>query len=241
MVIGNGMLAKAFNTYENNSEVTIFASGVSNSKETCSREFDREKELLQDTIDKTRDGLFVYFSTCSIEDEFLQNSKYVLHKIEMEKMIQAECPHYNIFRLPQVVGHTESPTLVNFLTKSIQDNQTLMIQKNAYRNLIDVDDVVKIVDSIIKKNLFINSITNIASSHHHSVLSIVNYIEKILQKKANYKLVEGGGKQNIDLSKIMSMKIDFDIFSTDYTQKILQKYLKNAPIAHSDTRLTDGC
>ena len=39
MVIGNGMIANAFKQYENDDEVIIFASGVSNSKENNDSEF----------------------------------------------------------------------------------------------------------------------------------------------------------------------------------------------------------
>ena len=40
MVIGNGLIAGQFNKYRDNDNVIIFASGVSNSKETNSKLFD---------------------------------------------------------------------------------------------------------------------------------------------------------------------------------------------------------
>ncbi|MEO7119531.1 MAG: hypothetical protein ABIY62_00460 [Ginsengibacter sp.] len=42
MVIGNGMIANRFISYKNNDDVIIFASGVSNSKDTIEENFLRE-------------------------------------------------------------------------------------------------------------------------------------------------------------------------------------------------------
>jgi len=47
MVIGNGMIAKAFSQYKNNPKVLLFASGVSRSNEKEEASFLREKELIK--------------------------------------------------------------------------------------------------------------------------------------------------------------------------------------------------
>ena len=41
MVVGNGMLAKAFEAYITNEKVVIYASGVSNSSENSDENFQR--------------------------------------------------------------------------------------------------------------------------------------------------------------------------------------------------------
>ncbi len=50
MVIGNGMIANRFFNYKNDEGKIIFASGVSNSKDTEAVNFQREFELLDKTI-----------------------------------------------------------------------------------------------------------------------------------------------------------------------------------------------
>jgi len=52
MIIGSGMLARDFKSYEEDEHILIFASGVSNSNETRVSEFNREQELLIDSINK---------------------------------------------------------------------------------------------------------------------------------------------------------------------------------------------
>ncbi len=50
MVIGNGLIGCIFSSFTKNDEIIIFASGVSNSKESNKNEFDREEKLLKTTI-----------------------------------------------------------------------------------------------------------------------------------------------------------------------------------------------
>ena len=227
MIIGSGMLAKTFGSYANDTNVLIFASGVSNSKEEENNAYEREKKLLAKSITDNPNKIIVYFSTCSIYDDSVNASTYVLHKKEMEKYVQKECVRYYIFRLPQVVGKTNSPTLVNYLWNSIKNEKEITVNKNSTRNLLYVDELLKIVRYLIDNNLFLNEITNIASSNNISVLEIVLEIEKIMQEKATYKLVDFGQQQNIDISKIQSLKIDWGIFEKQYTSKVLGKYCQS--------------
>ena len=102
MIIGNGLIANGFDKYRYNDDVLIFASGVSNSMENNENEFNKEYELLKDSIDIP--SKLIYFSTCSIVDDS-NKSPYILHKIKMEKLIRENSNNYLIFRLPIVVGN----------------------------------------------------------------------------------------------------------------------------------------
>jgi len=86
LIIGNGLIASAFNSnLRNNEDVIIFASGVSNSREVRSDEFFRERKLLVDTLALGK--YIAYFSTCSVDDPELLNTPYVAHKKEMEALV----------------------------------------------------------------------------------------------------------------------------------------------------------
>ena len=121
MVIGNGLIASRFSEYVKNQSVLIFASGVSNSKETKEEEFEQEIELIYRTFENyCKNYLFVYFSTCSVYDKEEINSPYVQHKMRIEKIIESTVPDFNIFRVSQAVGFSENKnTLLNFLFDSI--------------------------------------------------------------------------------------------------------------------------
>jgi len=220
MVVGKGMLAKAFKKYEGSDSIVIFASGVSNSKEINSAAYQRERDLVIDTINENKNKVFVYFSTCSIEDESQSRSLYVKHKLDIESIITSSCAQYYIFRLPQVVGETNSPTIINFLIKSIQLNKKVEVYKNASRNLIDVDDVFYICNDLIKQKKHMREIINIASPYNIKVTEIISILERLTNKKAITELVDKGQQQTINIEKISSF---LNLFETDYVEKILKK------------------
>jgi len=129
MVIGKGMIAKAFSNYMDKKDVAIFASGVSNSLERNEREFQREKDLLCKVINDSHDKLLVYFSTCSVYDSSVNKTPYVRHKLKMESIIAENVEQFNLFRLPQVVGKTSSQTLVKVFFDKIQSEERFELWK----------------------------------------------------------------------------------------------------------------
>lgn len=223
MVIGNGLLANAFKSYEEDCNIIIFASGVSNSRETRISEFEREQTALMEAITHNPTRLLIYFSTCSIEDQSQSDSLYVKHKLSMESLVQTLCQKYYIFRLPQVVGISASPTIINFFVDSIINNKAINIHKNATRNLIYVDDVFKIANIIIKKECYLNEIVNIATPYNLKIFEILHILEVLLNKKANYKIVVCGEIQDINIKHLNELKIQFQ---ENYVENILEKYIK---------------
>ena len=116
MVIGNGMVAKRFGSYKINDQFLIFASGVSNSKNINPGVYERELILLQRSIKENPEKILVYFSTCSIYDPGEENSKYVLHKRQIEELIQKDQKHFYVFRVSNLVGHSrKSKYYIKFL------------------------------------------------------------------------------------------------------------------------------
>jgi hypothetical protein len=69
MVIGSGLIARAFDPHtEALSGACIYAAGVSNSSCQDAREFERERQRLAAALaSASSGGLFLYFSTCSID------------------------------------------------------------------------------------------------------------------------------------------------------------------------------
>ena len=57
MIIGSGLLASEFSDLEENNSIVIFASGVSNSLETNNAKFNREEQLITNTININKNSL----------------------------------------------------------------------------------------------------------------------------------------------------------------------------------------
>ena len=226
MVIGNGMVAARFDSYKTNNNFIIFASGVSNSKNTDTAAYDRETTLLKETIKIHKEKTLVYFSTCSIYDPGETDSLYIIHKREIEEYIRENAGHFHIFRVSNLVGKSGNQnTVLNFFYYHIQHKINFDLWDNSTRNLIDTDDMFTITDHILKVKLFQNQIINIANPVSYTVKDIIAALEITLDIKANYISISKGSPFSIDISLILPLIRKLNIhFSESYLTDLIKKY-----------------
>lgn len=224
MIIGNGLIASAFNShFRDDPNVIVFASGVSNSREVCIEAFLRERHMLLDAL--SHEKFILYFSTCSVNDPELLESPYVAHKKEMEALV-CSYKDYAIFRLPQVVGKTQNPnTLTNYLYKQIMSESPFQVWRHARRNLIDIDDIALIVTHLMRSSIASGITTNIACPFSISIPKLVDIFELALGKKANYTFIEAGGTYSIDSSLATEVAEQVGVnFDDYYIVNLIRKY-----------------
>lgn len=226
MVVGNGLVAKGFECYEKNDNVVIFASGVSNSTEFRKREFEREFRLLKNlSINKQ---VLVYFSSCSIYDKTLQDTPYVLHKKEIENYISNKFENFIIFRLPTLIGNTANKnTLFNFFFNKIIDGETIPVYKKAFRYIIDIDDISKVLPKMIDDRNYWGQKVNVVLNKPISTLEIIKVFEEELKLTADTELLEKGQNFIIDNNIFLELckKIGFNI-DPEYNANVLKKYCR---------------
>jgi len=225
MVIGNGVMAKRFSAYEQDNRVVIFASGVSDSKSTAVADYEREKELLQQTMQQYPESLLVYFSTCSIYDPFLQTDQYIIHKLNIEGLLKSSKQDYLVFRVSNVAGPGGNPkTIFHYLAQSIVAHRSFQLWKHAFRNLIDVEDVFLLASHFIEHGEK-NSIVNIAHPVSFSMPEMVRTFESYFHKKGNYIEVEAGHYFHIDTSKVQTISHGAGVqLGGNYLYRLLEKY-----------------
>jgi len=230
MVIGNGMIGTRFGSYQKDDRFVIFASGVSNSKTRFDAAYKREINLLKETIDTNKQKILVYFSTCSLYDPEEKNSPYIIHKKQVEDIIQSQCNQFYIFRVSNLVGKSNNPnTVLNFFVYHIRNQINFDLWSNAWRNLLDIDDMYKIVDHILENRTDTNETLNIANPESYNVTDIVTAIEEVWQKPANYVPIDKGSAFQIDISSISPIIHTLNIqFGKDYLVNLLKKYYKEA-------------
>lgn len=230
MIIGRGLLAQAFEKlYLKSHDVLIFASGVSNSMCIDPLAFDREKKLIQDTLSRFPNTLFVYFSTTSIFDPDLQSSSYVLHKKSIEKNLLSDSykGRVLIFRLPIVAGKTPNKhTLLNYLVDKIMAEESFTVFENAYRNILGIDDLVKVCSIIIESNTPKGSAFNICNPVAIKMTDLIPVLEEVIGKKAIFDLVpKGGGYPQIEMHETNPfLKLSGLTFDSEYLPRTLRKY-----------------
>ena len=225
MIIGNGMLARAFDCYRDHPRIVVFASGLSDSTVTDVAQFEREHSLLVNALDEQCKKQFVYFSTCSIADPELSASPYVNHKLKMEGLIRAYSSSYLVFRFPQVVGQGGNKnTLTNRLYTSIRDNERFQLWRNAYRYIIDVDDVSAVARYMIDRDEYLNRIINVASCRF-SIFDVVRALEQVTQRSAVYTELDKGASYNIDCYEAHQVAKSLNIqFDETYLHRVVRKY-----------------
>jgi nucleoside-diphosphate-sugar epimerase len=220
-IVGNGMIARAFgDSGAQQDDLLVLASGVSNSHETSTEQFRREADLLSDELMHHAGMKVVYFSSCSVG---LVDSPYYRHKSAMEKIVMEGAERFLVCRLPQAVGVTRNATLVNHIAKCIRSGKLVGVRENARRNLIDIDDVVRIVLRLSKLPSMRIQITNgrmmpIA----HIVSAVSNALGLPVQQSVDSSEIED---YVYDGSELMSLLGPGDpIYSRDYEARLLSKY-----------------
>lgn len=226
MVIGNGMIANAFKDYKEDDNYVIFASGISDSSNNNTSEFEREENLLKEVISLNKEKILIYFSTCSIYDDANKSTPYVLHKIKMEETIINKNIEHIIFRVSNPIGLTKNnSTFFNYFIEKINKGEQFMLWNNSYRNIIGLYDMYEICNYIIKENKNINSIVNIANPTNYKIELIIAAIEKYFNKKGNYKRIDKGSEPIIDTTtckKVLGL-LKKEI-KEGYIEEILKKY-----------------
>ena len=229
-IFGNGFIAKNLKKIRLPEKFFIYAAGVSNSnikqKKVYSREINQFKKIIKKINPRK---ILIYISSLSVENKSLKKDKYVKNKLIIEKIIKKEVPKYIIIRLPQVVGKNHNKhTLVNFIYNTFKKGKNFYLWKNSKRNLIDIDDVVKILRAYLLNSPKINSTINIFNPESISVRNIIKIFSEISFKKITIKELEIENK-NINLKSltkktILPKKYFKNINNNLYIKKILNKY-----------------
>jgi nucleoside-diphosphate-sugar epimerase len=230
MIIGSGLLARAFAPHFHQAQdVTLFASGVSNSSESSPEAFARERALLQAAI-AAGPARLVYFGSCNVANP-AQLSAYFEHKRAMEHLVMA-APGGLVLRLPQVVGHTPNPhTLTNFLRDRIVAGEPFTIWTRAQRNLIDIDDVVAIGTWLILNAPADERCVSIATPHSRSMPQIVRLFENTLGRKAKVRQEDRGDQMHVDIARASQVAalLGLNMDREDYTASLIEKYYAPTP------------
>jgi nucleoside-diphosphate-sugar epimerase len=223
-IVGSGLISKHMVNLNTYSDCLIIGAGVSNSSETRASEFKREAELIETVINASPALRVVYFSTCSVSQAY--KTPYIDHKLAMEDIVSSLAGEWCIYRLPQVVGVVRNMTLISYFVRSVLHRVPMTIQANAYRYLIDIDDVVRVCGLLLSSEKGVNTIQSIAPSNPVSVVEIVKYICFQLGKPAEYKLDDSGESYEIELRTLIDSIGERDkIFAESYWCEVLDKYV----------------
>lgn len=219
------MMARAFSAFGGRADVVIFASGVSNSLETDSAAFSREKALLEQVRKDNPAALLVYCGTCSADDPELRDTPYVRHKLAMESLLSASDGPWLVLRIPLAIGrNSRSRTLAQFLHERIARGQPFEVWEGAARFPIDVEDIFRIGSRFIDDPALWNRRINVAL-RSFPVRDFVSVMERIVGRKANCTLVRRGRRYELACPEALQVARELDLdLGEQYLEKLLRKY-----------------
>lgn len=147
-IVGNGDIAEVLRPIDRD-DIVFFASGVSNSKCTDKKQFDRELRLLKK---QPKNQKLVYFSSLSI---YFKDTPYTKHKRNMEKQVKKLFKSYCIVRLGNINWGTNPNTIINYFKACIRQNKQPVI-KQEYKFVINKDEFLYWINKIPKFNTEMN-------------------------------------------------------------------------------------
>lgn len=227
MVVGDGMMAKAFSVFAPRNDVVVFASGVSDSTETRQAAFEREGALLARTRAAHPDALVLYFGTCSVADPDRRDTPYVRHKLAMEALLAAARGPWMVLRLPLAIGPGHrGNTLAKYLYERIVRGEPFEVWSRSMRYPIDVADVVAIAERLVADRASWNRPINVAL-RRFAVLDFVRALEAISGRKAVYNLVDKGAGYEVACPEVQRLAGELALdYSEVYLERVLRKYFR---------------
>ena len=144
-------------------------------------------------------------------------------KYRVEKKYLKIDQNYLILRLCNIYGGIRDKGIIGLIISSLKKNKLFTFDNlKTNKNFIFVDDVINIIDHLIKKNIK-NKVFNIGNEN----LSFLNLV-KILNRITNNSFRFNNKDININLT--LSQKIDNKLIKNiikKYKFKRIEKYLKD--------------
>lgn len=230
------MIARAFREIgDPRISCVVFARGVGNSQTQDESEYARERSLLLSALEEAdrRGAPLVYFSGSPIYGDFSKVvteatpcrpvTRYGRHQVECEDLIRSSRTPHLIARLPNVVGTPGNPQqLIASLVRQTLAGQ-VTVQSSATRDLIDVDDVVRLVLRLVEIGA-IDETINLASGYSTPAAKIAETVAQLLGAKPHLVEVDGGDMQRFDVSRLAAI-IGSLPFDGNYPINTLTRYV----------------
>lgn len=229
---GNGFIAKNLRKIIIPKNFFIYAAGVSNSSSKNKKFFKRELNQFKNYLKKIKtNDVIIYISSTTLENKSLKNIQYVKNKLKIEKIIQRQIKNYIIIRLPQIVGKNNNKyTLTNFIFNCFKKNKELALWQNSIRNIIDIEDLIKIIEKYLNNKPKINSIINICNPRSIEVSKLIYIFSKILKKNIKTKIIKKNNKninyKNFKKNTLLPSKYYKIINYNGYYKAVIKKYYR---------------
>lgn len=237
-IIGNGFIARSLQPLTDKyPDAVILAAGVSHPENT-EPQYRRETALVEATIDRClrEERTLVFFSTAGIyggpgcqgvEDAPAHPpTRYGQHKLGLEELLRESGVGHLALRLGYVLGK-EAPEhrLIPSMIRRIRSGH-VHLYRGAYRDLIDIDDMVAIVQALLEAEVR-DEVINVASGSCVPIDLIIDHLERRLGHTAERHYVDHDSVHCLSSEKLRSFApVTADLgFGKDYYKRVIDRYL----------------
>ena len=233
-IVGTGFIAGHLERMRNRFPDTVMmAAGVADSACSDEREFLRERQLLQRTIEQNPKCRIVYFSSGGrvygewdgLRDEQTAchpQTHYGRHKVECENLIRESDCHHLIVRLPNLVGPKQNPAqLIPAMVRQIKSGHVRVLT-DATRDLLGIDRLQSILEELIPAAPDRASIV-VASGISTPVGIIVKHLATMLGISPNLNVVPGGTVEQFRIDRLRELAPESTRFDDGYHEDLLRQ------------------
>jgi hypothetical protein len=221
MLLGSGLIARAFKRVKIDNQNIIIAAGVSDSACVSKTEFYREKKLIEASLEKNKK--IIYFSSQSCANNALK-TPYFTHKRNIERIILQYSPYNVVLRIPQIASCLgNSNNLIHAFYNMLVSQKVITCYDGAKRNLIKDVDIKEVYKHIIKENL--SGLLSFCAPYNYSPLEILNSMEKVSKLKAKINIIHKKNQHDIFLCSEEFSGIEKKIFRScrdEYLSEIIK-------------------
>lgn len=233
-IVGTGFIAGHLEQLTHRfPDTVVMAAGVADSACSDEREFLRERQLLERTIEENPQCRIVYFSSAGRvygdwdgwRDERTAchpQSHYGRHNLECENLIrESDCRHL-IVRLPNLVGPKQNPAqLIPALVRQIKSGHVRVFE-DATRDLLGIGQLQSILEELIPAAPDRASIV-VASGISTPVGIIVQHLATMLGISPTLNVVPGGTVERFRIDRLRELAPESTRFDDGYHEDLLRQ------------------
>lgn len=240
-IVGGGFLAGSLRpiAHRHPDTVVVLAAGVSWASGVSDADFAREADLLESVAQRcaAEGRRLLFFSTAAtgmygrVQGPAREDAPatpctpYGKHKFSLEQRLRSSGADHLILRLSHLVGpgqpdHQLVPSLIGQMRRG-----TVTVQRSATRDLIDVDDVIRVIDRLLAQGISERTV-NVASGESVPVDRIVDHLQSRLGLEVRREYTEGGAHHTVSIDRLQSLvpEVGAMEFPPDYYRRVLDRF-----------------
>ena len=177
--------------------------------------------------------MLIYISTSLVygNNKTIQNEKskinpinlYEKTKYKIEKKYFKQSKNFLVLRFCNIYGNSSKTGIIKLILDAIKNKRLFKFDNlNTFKNFIHVDDVIKIISYLIKKNIK-NKVLNVGNENIN-FKDLARFLSQITQNRFRFQ------NKDININLTLTQKINNRLIKNimkKYIFKSLKKYLKN--------------